>query len=200
LLKLFARAVLILIGAALGLLCLFLAVLGVARLHSWSETGRMAPPNYPGLERYDVISFAADPLRAAMEIGGNTLLVVIGLCGLAATIMTFWRGLDWIQNWPAFLPLTISVVFWGAVAATLVGRIDWLLPESVLLGALAIGIEWVRLRHEGRPITARVSQVVVSSNRVGSERVHKGVGIRIAVAALIVLLAVLKLITSAGQH
>ena len=90
-LKLLARAVLILIGAALGLLCLFLAVLGVARLHSWSQTSRMAPPNYPGLERYDVISFAADPLRAAMEIGGNTLLIVIGLCGLAATIMTFWR-------------------------------------------------------------------------------------------------------------
>jgi len=187
-------------GAALGLLCLFLAVLGVARLHSWSETGRMAPPNYPGLERYDIISFAADPLRFTMEIGGNTLLVAIGLCGLAATIVTLWRGLDWTQNWPAFLPLTISLVFCGAVAATFVGRIDWILPQSVLLGALAIGIDWVRLRHQGLPITARLSQVVVSPNPVGSERAHKGVGIRIALAALIVLLAILKLITGAGQH
>ena len=199
-LKLLARVVLILMGVALGLLCLFLAVLGVARIHSWSETGRMAPPNYPGLERFDVISFAADPLRAAMEIGGNTLLVVIGLCGLAATIMTLWRGLGWIQNWPAFLPLTISMVFWGAVAATFVGRIDWILPESALLGALAIGIDWVRLRHQGLPITARVSQVVVSPNRADSERSHKGVGMRIAVAAMIFLLAILKLITGAGQH
>jgi len=198
LLKLFAKMVLVVIGLAFGLFSLFLASVGAVRLHGWSVTGRLAPPNYPGLERFDIISFAAEPLRAAMEIGGNAFLVVINLCGLVALILTLRRGLTWIQNWPASLPLILVVVFWTTVAATVVGRTDWTLPASVLFGAAAVGIDWVILRRRGLSISARVSDVVARSPQTSFGLVQMSGRANVAIAALLALLAMLKVIASFG--
>jgi hypothetical protein len=60
----------------------------------------LAPPQYPGIEKYDVISFSVDPLRATLELVGNAFLLAMMLLGLVAVIMMFRRGLEWIRNWP----------------------------------------------------------------------------------------------------
>jgi hypothetical protein len=199
-LTLFAKFVLIVIGFAFGLFCMFLANIGTIRLYGWSQTGRLAPPHYPGLERYDVISFAAEPLRAVMEIGGNSFLVVISVCGLVAVILTFWRGLAWMRNWPHVLPFALVLVFWATAAAALVGRTDWILPASVVFGSVATGTGLMFLRQKGLAITARVSDVVVISQRNGSAHAQvPGRGLGIAAAALLALLAVMKLMAAFGS-
>lgn len=199
-LKLFAQFVLIVIGVAFGLSCLILVYIGTIRLYGWSQTGRLAPPHYPGLERYDVISFAAEPLRAVMEIGGNSFLVAISVCAFLAVILTFWRGLAWMRNWPHVLLFALVVVFWATAAAALVGRTDWILPASVVFGSVATGIGLVFLRQKGLATTARVSDVVVISQRSGSAHAQvPGRGLRIAAAALLALLAIMKLVAAFGS-
>jgi hypothetical protein len=59
----------------------------------------LAPPHYPGIERYDVISFSTDPLRAALEIGGNALLILMTVSALFLVILMFWRGVGMAFVW-----------------------------------------------------------------------------------------------------
>lgn len=192
-LKLFAKLFLILVGLVFGLFCLFLANIGAIRLYGWSQTGRLAPPHYPRIEKYDVISFSADPLRAVLELGGNTFLVVVAMFGLVALILIFWRGLEWMRNWPHVLPLTLCAVFSATASATMVGRTDWILPGSVMLAAVAMGISWMLLWQKGLPISARVSDVPALSQRNGPAHVQaRGFGLRIALSAILVLLAIMK--------
>jgi hypothetical protein len=164
-LKLLAKLVLWVIGFAFGLLCLFLANIGAIRLYGWSQTGRLAPPHYPGLERFDVVSFAAEPFRATMEIAGNSFLVVISVCGLVAVILTFRRGLDWLRYWRVSFVLAVVLVFWATVAAALVRHTDWIIPASVVLGSVATVFGWIQLRWDGLPIDTRVCDLPPASQR-----------------------------------
>ena len=194
-LKLFVKLLLILAGLLFGLFCLFLANLGAIRLYGWSQTGRLAPPHYPGIARYDVISFHADPLRAAMEIAGNTFLVVTAVCGLVAVVLIFRRGLAWIRHWPNVLPSTLLTVFWATASATIVGRTDWIIPMSALFAALATGAGWMSLRQMGLPISSRVSDVVALSQRNAVANPQKRrQGAEIAIAAGLALLGIMKLV------
>jgi hypothetical protein len=59
----------------------------------------LAPPHYPGIERYDVIFFSTDPLRAALEIGGNALLILMTVSALFLVILMFWRGVGMAFVW-----------------------------------------------------------------------------------------------------
>lgn len=123
----------------------------------------MAPPQYPGIEKYDVISFSVDPLRATLELVGNAFLLAMMLLGLVAVIMMFRRGLEWIRNWPYVLPGSLVLAYWATVATTLVGRDDWIIPASLLLGAVSIGSDWISLRQHGMPFSARVSDMMAAS-------------------------------------
>ena len=199
-LKLFVKLFLILAGLLFGLFCLVLANHGAIRLYGWSQTGRLAPPHYPGIARYDVISFDADPLRAALEIAGNAFLVVTAVLGLVAVILIFWRGLAWIQRWPDVLPFTLLAVFWATVSATMVGRTDWIIPTAVLFATLATGIGWMSLRQMGLPISSRVSDVVAVSQRNAFANPQKGGrGVQIATTAGLTLLAIMKLVAVFGS-
>jgi hypothetical protein len=51
----------------------------------------------------------------------------------------------------------------ATVAATLVGRDDWIIPASLLLGAVSIGSDWISLRQRGMPLSARVSDMMAAS-------------------------------------
>jgi hypothetical protein len=157
--KLLAKFVLIFIGVAFGVFCLFFAILGAIRFHGWIEVGRLAPPHYPGIEKYDVISFSTDPLRAVLEIGGNALLILMTGSGLVLVILMFRRGVEWMHKLPYVLPGIFVIVFWSTVGAVLVGRTDWVLPASFLLGGVAMGMNWMSLRKKGLPITARLSDM-----------------------------------------
>ena len=84
--KLLARLVLIVTGIAFALFCLLLANLAAIRLYGWTQTGRFAPPTYPHLDRYDVITFSTEPLRLALEIGGNLVLFA---SAIAAAVLLF---------------------------------------------------------------------------------------------------------------
>jgi hypothetical protein len=157
--KLLAKFFLIFIGVAFGVFCLFFAVLGAIRFHGWIEVGRLAPPHYPAIEKYDVISFSADPLRAVLEIGGNALLILMTVSGLVLVTLMFRWGVEWMRKLPYVLPAIFVIVFWSAVGAVLVGRTDWALPASFLLGGVAMGMNWMSLRKKGLPITARLSDI-----------------------------------------
>ena len=199
-LKLFVKLFLILAGLLFGLFCLVLANHGAIRLYGWSQTGRLAPPHYPGIARYDVISFDADPLRAALEIAGHAFLVVVAVLGLVAVILMFRRGLAWIHHWPNVLPFTLLAVFWATASATMVGRTDWIIPTSVLFAALAMGVGWMSRRQMGLPISSRVSDVVAVSQRNAFANSQKrGRGLRIATIAGLILLAVMKLVAVFGS-
>jgi hypothetical protein len=199
-LKLFVKLFLILAGLLFGLFCLVLANHGAIRLYGWSQTGRLAPPQYPRIARYDVISFGADPLRAALEISGNAFLVVIAVLGFVAVILMFRRGLAWMQHWPDVLPLTLLAVFWATASATMVGHTDWIIPTSVLLAALATGIGWMSLRQMGLPISSRVSDVAAVSQRNAFANPQKrSRGMQIAMTAGIILLAIMKLAAVFGS-
>jgi hypothetical protein len=196
-LKLLARAFLITIGFAFGVFCLFLASVGAIRLHGWSETGRLAPPHYPGIEKFDVISFSADPLRAALEIGGNGLLVVVAVSGLVALVFIFRRGLEWMSSWPVVLPLTLYALFLATAAATIVGRTARVLPASLVLGSAAACVGWMCLRQRGLSISARVSELgaVLEQNAPAHVR-ERGRVLQITGGALLVLLAIMKLMAA----
>jgi hypothetical protein len=82
---------------------------------------------------------------------------------LVAVIMMFRRGLDWIRNWPYVLPRSLVIAYWATIAATLVGRDDWIIPASLLLGAVSIDSDWTSLRQRGMPLSARVSDMMAAS-------------------------------------
>jgi hypothetical protein len=71
----------------------------------------------------------------------------------------FRWGVEWMHKLPYVLPATFVIVFWNTVGAVLVGRTDWVLPASFLLGGVAIGMNWMSLRNKGLPITARLSDM-----------------------------------------
>jgi len=194
-----AKLGLMVIGVVFGLFCLLLGYIGTIRLYGWSQTGRLAPPHYPGLERFDLISFATDPLRAALEIGGNSLLVVISACGLVAVILTFRGGLDWIRNYPAFLPATFVAAFWATASAALVRHTEFAIPAAALLGSIAFVVQWIALRQKGFALTARVSDAAIFSQRSGPAPVRRpGRGLRIALALVLVIVSLMKLGTVFG--
>jgi hypothetical protein len=191
-----AKLFLIVIGFAFGLFCLLLANHGVIRLYGWSRTGRMAPPDYPGFERYDVISFSAEPLRAFLEVGGSAFLVAISLTGLMLVVLTFWRGPVWWRNLPDLLPVTFVLMFSGAIGGVFTGRADFILPGSLFLGSVAVLFGWIFLRLKGLPITARVSDVVAFTQRNGSARPQRPAWLGFATAALLTLLPIMKLMAA----
>ena len=51
----------------------------------------------------------------------------------------------------------------ATVATTLVGRDHWIIPASLLLGAVSIGGDWISLRQRGMPFSARVSDMMAAS-------------------------------------
>lgn len=189
-----AKLGLMVIGVVFGLFCLLLGYIGTIRLYGWSQMGRLAPPHYPSLERFDVISFANDPLRAALEIGGNSLIVVTNACGLVAVILTFRGGLDWIRSYPAFLPATFVAVFWAAASATLVRKTEFVIPAVALLGSIAFVAQWITLRQKGFALTARVSDAAIFSQRSAPAPARRpGRGLRIALALVLVIVGLMKL-------
>lgn len=195
--KSLARRLLIAIGLAFALFCLLLVNIAAIRLYGWSQTGRFAPPTYPRLDRYDVISFSTEPLRLVLEIGGNAFLFVTALCGLVAVILMFVRGLRWLHNWPDVLPLTLLMVFLATASATLVGHTDWVLPVSAILGLLTAGAGWISLWRRGQPLSARVSDAAKAAESARRPDVEpRGSGWRIAAAALLFLLALEKLFSA----
>jgi hypothetical protein len=160
--KFLAKSLLVAVGIAFALFCLFLAIAGAIRFHGWIEVGRLAPPQYPGIERFDVISFRTDPLRASLEIGGNLFLILMALSGLAFVIQSFRRGMKWMSNLPYVLPLVCVAAFWATVASVLIGRTDWVLPASLLLGSGAFAMNWMTLRKNRLPINARLIDVPIA--------------------------------------
>lgn len=135
--NLFAKLFLTVVGVAFGIYCLFLASLGAIRLHGWTQTGRLVPSHYPRLDRYDVISLNADPLRFVLEIGGNLFLVAMALFGLVAVILTFRRRLEWTLNWPDVLPFTLTMVFLATASASW-SRLIWITAISAIKRALRL--------------------------------------------------------------
>jgi hypothetical protein len=195
-LKLFLKSILIVIGVAFGLFCLLLASYGAIRLHGWSQTGRFAPPHYPGLEKFDIITFAAEPLRAFLEIGGSAFIIALSLYGLVIVIFIFWRGLAWLNNLPYVLPLAFVLVFSAMIASVFTGRTDWILPASMLLGCVAFVIDWISLRRKGLPITARLSDMYPVSQQTAPAHPQRSAWVGLATAALLMLLAMMKIIAA----
>ena len=109
--KFLAKFVLIFIGVAFGAFCLFFVILGAIRFHGWIAVGRLAPPHYPGIEKYDVISFSTDLLRAALQIGGNALLILMTGSGLVLVILMFRWGVEWMHKLPYVLPAIVVIAF-----------------------------------------------------------------------------------------
>jgi hypothetical protein len=184
------------IGIVFELFCLFLMYIGAIRLLGWSITGRLAPPNYPGLERFEVISFATDPSRAILEVGGNSFLIVISACGIVAAILTLRQGLAWTRIFPAFLPATFVAVFWAAASATLVKHTEFAIPGAALLGFCVFVAQWISLRNKGFALTARVSEATIFSQQSWSNPAparKPGRGLRIALALALVAVSVMKL-------
>jgi hypothetical protein len=135
------------VGIALALFCLYLAIVGAIRFHGWIEVGRFAPPHYPGIERFPVISFKADPLNAALEIGGNLLFILMALSGIVVVIQLFRRGAGWITSFPFALPPIVVFVFLSTVWFVLAGRTDLVLPVALFEGAIVIAADRMLLRH-----------------------------------------------------
>jgi hypothetical protein len=194
-LKFFLRPVLAVFGVAFGLFCLLLAHFGAIRLYGWSQTGRFAPPHYPGLEKFDVVTFAAEPLRAFLEIGGSFFVVAIGLLGLIAAIL-IWRGPAWLNNLPLVLPLAFVLVFSGIVASVFTRHIDWILPASLLLGSVAFIIGGISLRRIGLPITAQLSDAYAVSRQTAPLHSQQSAWVRLAIAALLMLLGIMKFVAT----
>jgi hypothetical protein len=183
------------VGVAFGLFCLLLAYFGAIRLYGWSQTGRFAPPHYPGLEKFDVVTFAAEPLRAFLEIGGSVFVVAIGLLGSMAVIL-IWRRSAWLNNLPHVLPLTFFLVFSAAVASVFTRHIDWILPASVLLGSVAVIVDGISLRRKGLPITARLSDAYAVSKQTAPLHSQQSAWVRLAIAALLMLLGIMKFVAA----
>jgi hypothetical protein len=192
--RLFLKPIFDLIGITFGLVCLLLANHGAIRLYGWSQTGRFAPPRYPELDKFDVITFATDPLRAFFEIGGSAFMVAISLHGLIIVFLIFWRGLSWLSTLPYLLPLTFVLMFSATIASVFTGHIDWLLPASMLLGSVAIVTDSISLRRMGLPLTARLSDAHAASLKTGPAHPQRSAWVGFAVAALLVLLAIMKIV------
>jgi len=158
-LKFFAKAFLTMIGAILGLFCVFLVWMSCVRLYGWALTGRFIPPSYTRLKGHDLILFSAEPIRASLEIAGNLFSIIIGLAMLVTIAKVFRHGLVWTSKLPCYLPMAFVLVFLSTLSANAVQRVDWTLPAAVLFAGLAICAVWIELRTKGLSLAATVSDV-----------------------------------------
>ena len=89
---------------------------------------------------------------------------------------------------------SLVLVFLAAISATLVGRTDWALPASLLSAFIATGYQWMTLRQQGLPFTARYADEVAAFTQNAPASAQKPSWLGFATAALMTLLAVMKLV------
>jgi len=133
-------------GFTFGLFCLSMSYASAIRLYDRLSPHRSVAPQ--------------DGVSAALDIGGNVLLLIMSILGVVTVLYISRKGVDVIRNWPYVAPGILVAVFWATMAATLgAGRMTWVLPAAgvgVLMGLVA---GWSTLLRHGLPITARASDV-----------------------------------------
>lgn len=68
------------------------------------------------------------------------------------------------------------------------------MPASLLLGGLGVGVAWIELRQKGLTLAATVSEVRIASQRNHLAHVQKNRTFEMIVAAFLCLLGILKLV------
>ena len=149
-----AKTLLKVIGFVFGIFCLLLTYAAGVRFYQRLDIARSASASQ------EMISFVLD-------IGGNVLLLAMGILGVIAVLLISRRGLDGIiRNWPYVVPAILVAAFWATMAAALgARRISWIMPAATLWGLIGLGIGWSVLRQYGLPINARVSDMLVARER-----------------------------------
>lgn len=134
------------IGFAFGLFCLSMTYASGIRLYSRLSAHQSVAPQ--------------DGVSAALDIGGNVLLLIVSILGVVTILYIARKGLDLIRSWPYVAPGILIAVFWATMAATLgAGRMTWVLPAAGVGILMGLAAGWSTLRRHGLPITARGSDV-----------------------------------------
>ena len=102
----------------------------------------------------------------ALDIGGNSLLLVMGVLGVVAVFRIARRGLDEIiRDWPYVTPGILVAVFAASMGAVYARQMTWVLPAAAVWALMALCIGWSILRQHGLPINARVSDMAAARER-----------------------------------
>ncbi len=132
-----------LIGFGFGLFCLLLTWIASLRLIRHLADVREA--------------WSQGAIAVLFDIGGNALLVYLGILGVLAVILLGRRGYEVIRDLPCVaIPMLISV-FGGTVGGVIgTARVSHAIPAAIVFGLMGLVAGWGTLRELGLPITARV--------------------------------------------